>query len=281
MRKIRTISQLLDAMKRGERIQRANVKSPENKDTAHFNKNEGQCFCVSLAGHCIRIHSQYDEVYHLCADYLCDDVDPDITINIDESDIAYERKEATKDKYSYSNSYLETLAVYRKISIALLEYDIFLMHGAVIAEGDNAFLFTAKSGTGKTTHIRKWLDRLEAAYVVNGDKPLIKVSDSEVFACGTPWCGKEHMGRNTMVPLRAIVLMERGENNSINEISFSDAFISLLQQIYQPEESEKMKKVLRLFSTIKGRVRIYKFIFNNMKDDAFEVAYNALTKGNS
>ena len=150
------------------------------------------------------------------------------------------------------------------------------MHGAVIAYNNAAYMFTASSGTGKTTHIRKWLNNLPGAYVVNGDKPLIKITNAGAIACGTPWCGKEKFGKNCMVPMRAIVLMERGEDNIIQEISFGQAFTGLLQQTYMPKDVEKMKKTLALLSMLQGRVKFYRFLFNNKKDDSFEVAYNTI-----
>ena len=272
MGKIRNLSQLLNALENGYKVTKSTktaAPGPE-KDERHF--------CISVAGKKIDIDSLYSEVYSLCENYLCEG-EADIHVRISEEDIAYEREEAKQEHVSYGDSYLETLAVYRKIAEALLEYDIFLMHGAVVAEGQDAYMFTAKSGTGKTTHIQKWLKNLENGYVVNGDKPLIRITDTEVEACGTPWCGKEKMNKNCIVPLRAIVFMERGENNTIKEINYSEAFQYLLQQTYQPNNADGMRKMLKLLMRIKGKVRFYRHIFNNMKEDAFDVSYGVLTGG--
>lgn len=275
MSEIKNLSQLLDAMRKGYRISKSKARNPQSSHAAPRSTKEKRHFCVSIAGYAIGVDSMYSEVYMLCKEYLCEN-EPEIRISINEDDIAYERRGADLNRHTYTEGYLETLAVYRKISMAMLDYNIFLMHGAVISDGQNAYMFTAKSGTGKTTHIRKWLDQLPNAYVVNGDKPLIRIEDDEIIACGTPWCGKENMGTNKMAPLKAIVLMERGDNNEIHEITFGEAFTFLLQQTYQPAGAENMKKTLRLFSQLKGRVKIYKFAFNNMKEDCFDVAYNAL-----
>ena len=173
---------------------------------------------------------------------------------------------------------IETYALQRKVAESLISFSTFLMHGAVIAvDKQNSFMFTAKSGTGKTTHIRKWLENDPEAFVVNGDKPLIKVTDSEAIAYGTPWCGKEHLNTNIGVPLRAIVLMERSEDNEIEEISFSQAFPTLLQQTYRPADADKMRKTLSLLSALNGKMKFYRFRFNNLKPDAFRVSYEALT----
>lgn len=232
-------------------------------------------FNLSLAGHSFAVHALYREIYDLCEDYITDEpAENEITIT--EEDIQAERILARRQGLNPHNSYLETLAVYRKISEAFLNYNTFLMHGAVLAYENKAYMFTAASGTGKTTHINLWLENLENAYIVNGDKPLIRITEKEAIACGTPWCGKEKLGKNSMVPLKAIVMMERGEDNEIHEISFSEVLTFLLKQTYMPENAELMKKTLGLVPQLCGKVKFFKFRFNNLKNDAFEVAYKAL-----
>ena len=238
-------------------------------------KQDKRNFCLSIAGHSFFIHSLYTDTYEMSKEYLCED-EFDREINISISDIEYERSKAEESKKAWSEAYLETLAAYRKISEVVLDYDTFLMHGSVVAYKDAAYMFTAASGTGKTTHIRKWLDNLKDAYVVNGDKPLIRINAQGAIACGTPWCGKEKLGRNCMVPLKAIVLMERGENNEIEEITFEMALPFLLRQTYMPKNANLVKKTLGLLAQLKGKTRFYKFVFNNMKADAFCVAYNGV-----
>lgn len=278
---VRNISQLLDTTEYEDHNTKGTAVPEKEGFAARIKENEGQQFCISLGGHTIRINSMYSETYSMCQKFLVSSKEPELTVDICEKDLVMERKQVEMENIDQSDGYLETLAVYRKICKGLLDYDIFLMHGAVIATQGNAYLFTAKSGTGKTTHIRKWLRQLEDSYVVNGDKPLIKITENEAIACGTPWCGKEKMGTNCMIPLKAIVLMKRGNDNEIREISFSEAFTFLIQQTYQPDGVENMKKTLRLFSQLKSRVRFYEFIFNNMKDDCFNVAYEALTGENT
>ena len=138
-----------------------------------------------LAGHTVKIESVYPQVHTLCADYRTDDP-PEYIITTTEADIAFERAKSARENLQegapvqeYESSYLETLAVYRKLAQLLVQDDILLMHGAVVAVDGQAYLFTAKSGTGKTTHTRLWLRQFGAcAVMVNGDKPLIHISRS-------------------------------------------------------------------------------------------------------
>ena len=72
------------------------------------------------------------------------------------------------------------------------------------------------------------------------------------------------------------ISIEENFNNEIEEISFEKALSVLLRQTYIPADIAKMKKTLTLVAKLKERVKFYKYVFNNMKDDAFEVAYSAI-----
>ena len=156
-----------------------------------------------LAGHTVKIESVFPQVHTLCADYRTDDP-PEYVITTTEADIAFERAKSVQENIQegvpvqeYEDSYLETLAVYRKIAQVLVQKNVLLMHGAVVAVDGQAYLFTAKSGTGKTTHTRLWLRQFGVrAVMVNGDKPLIHITRKGATVYGTPWDGKEHLSRN-------------------------------------------------------------------------------------
>lgn len=275
MNEVRNLFQLMEALKQGYTVSNGQIIPLLRPIAAQKQEETERQFCISIADHSFEINTLYPDTYYLCRNYLTNHK-PEIKICISEKTIELERKELEREKIPQSDGYLETLAVYREICEALLSYDTILMHGAIVATEDAAYMFTAESGTGKTTHVKKWLENAEHSYVVNGDKPLIRIHDNEVIACGSPWCGKEQMNTNTMVPLKAIVIMERGENNHIREISLGQAFPFLLQQTYRPNDAEKIKKTLALVAKLKDKVRFYYFVFNNMKSDVFDVAYRAI-----
>lgn len=232
-------------------------------------------FVVEFAGLTIEVETVSPSACILCYDYLSNGK-PDFKVSINEEDIRYEQLENAKCGRNNTDVYSQTIAVYRKIVEKTLEYDMILLHGAVIAVGGEAYLFTAPSGVGKTTHIKQWLANLSEAFVVNGDKPLIKITDMNAIACGTPWCGNEHLGTNTMVPLKAIVILERSEDNSMEEISFLQAYKYLIQETYLPEDISKAKTTLKLLKKLEGKVSFWYFRCNNFKDDCFKTAYDTL-----
>ncbi len=237
-------------------------------------------FIIRLAKKNILIHSVYSVIHNTCKEYLVDSNEtPDIEISVNEEMLVQEAKRIKeREGEDHSLKMVEDLLVHRLIANAFLEYDTFLMHGAVISTGKEAYMFTAQSGTGKTTHVQKWLENIEGSFIVNGDKPLIILNEEGAFACGTPWCGKEHYGKNTIVPLKSIVLMERSDENRMEKVPLIKVFPAILQQTYQPEDADKMRKTLALLMKLKDHVSFYQFHFDNYKDDSFSVSYNELTK---
>jgi hypothetical protein len=237
-------------------------------------------FTVCLAGINVAITSLFDEVYDFCRDYLTD-APADMTVSINAEDILHEKtiniREAQIEGIpvvDYPDSHLEILAVYRKIVTKMLDFNTFLMHGAVVAVGDKAWLFTAPSGTGKTTHINLWLKNIPGSYVVNGDKPLIRVGD-ECTVYGTPWAGKEGMNRNVGVKLCGIVILNRGAENHIEKVHMTQILPVLIQQSYRPKDKVELEKTLSLLSRLGKMIPMYQ-LYCNMNPDAAFTSYNVL-----
>ncbi len=237
-------------------------------------------FVVSLAGHVIQIEAPYPQAEEFCRDFMSDGA-PEFSVRVEQRDINDQRLQETNARTVAlrPDSGFALPALHRLLTERLIDEDILLMHGAVIALNGEAYLFTAPSRTGKTTQIWQWLDHCPDAVVVNGDKPFIRFPDDGAppLACGSPWAGKESMYANVMVPLKAIVLMERAEDSRMERITLADAFPTLLQQVYRPEDPEKMRKTLRLLRRLDPAVSLWRFRFNNLKSDCFPTAYRALT----
>ena len=64
--------------------------------------------------------------------------------------------------------------------------------------------------------------------MINDDKPMLRIREDGADACGTPWDGKHRLSRNASAPLRAIVKLERAEENRIEPMNRADAFQLLM-----------------------------------------------------
>lgn len=226
-----------------------------------------------IADRIFELKCKYDYTPKLCADYETSCKSSDYIISVTDEEISAER-EGTLG--GFSCGYFESLAIYRKITDSLISDDCFLMHAAVLAFDGKAYAFTAKSGTGKTTHIKLWKKVYgNRVSVINGDKPLIrreKRGDGYSFTVyGTPWSGKERFNINTSAPLCGICLVERGEINEIERIEGEEAVPKLLGQLRLRRDEEYLAQLLGLLDTLVTDVPIYR-LRCNMSEDAARVA---------
>ena len=240
-----------------------------------------------IAEHVVCICSLHHDIHDLCQNYRTEVEKWDIMIVTTQSDIDVEKEIARKEDCleglaprSFTDGYLETLATYRKIARELLMDNILLFHGSCISVDREGYLFTAKSGTGKSTHTRLWRELLKnRAVMVNDDKPLLKVEKHLVTAYGTPWDGKHHLSNNIAVRLKAICILERGVVNEICQISPKEAFPMLLQQVNKPNDAKLMSVTLGLLDSLMDSVSLYR-LRCNQSIEAAEIAFKAIHERN-
>ena len=248
-------------------------------------KNHMADFTISLAGVPIRISSLHDTTRDFCSDYLCN-AEPQLSIEISPADIARERIQSARQRErdglpprETSEQYLEILALLRRIANRIVDENVVLFHGSAVAVDGKAYLFTAPSGTGKTTHTRLWLEQLPQAHVLNGDKPFLRLDpNGTASACGTPWRGKERYGCNEILPLAAICLLKRSEENHIAPITSRDALDALMRQTHIPNDATAMLKAIQLIGKIGEGVRLYR-LDCNMEPEAARVSIGAMIGG--
>lgn len=239
-------------------------------------------FTCRLAEVNVRVSALRLETKEFCREYLTEGV-PDFAVEIFPEDIAAERERSIKTSLAelgeivpYEDDYLETLALYRKIAEKMVNYQTLLFHGSAIGIDGEAYLFTARSGTGKSTHTRLWREQFGArTLMVNDDKPLLRIKEDGVWVYGTPWDGKHHLSCNTALPLKAICALERSEENHIQKESLKKFVPVALQQIYLPDDPEAMLDMLGLIEGLLSRVGLYR-LGCNMDPEAAIVAYEGM-----
>lgn len=223
-----------------------------------------------FAGICVEINHIYPYFADQAKDYLGGEA-PEFSIAVTQADIDLERTDGEAQ-----DGYIESLVIYRKLCEKLVEKDIILFHSAAITVDGRAYLFTAPSGTGKSTHIKLWRKRFgKAVGIINGDKPLISVTPTEIRAWGTPWDGKEHWSANKSAPIAGICQINRGAKNEIAPVSAADALGVLFTQTYHPATEQGMRKTVQLLAQIAQRVPLWK-LHCNMTTEAAEVSYAAM-----
>lgn len=201
-----------------------------------------------------------------------EDKNTDITINVDEKRVISAMKahpELVQDDWEYmltgSDFYTE-----------LLNYSGILLHASCIVVDGLAYAFSADSGTGKSTHTQLWLDYFkERAYMLNDDKPAIRMIDGTVYACGTPWSGKYDYSTPKIAKLQGICFLQRSETNWIKKAETGKAVFNVFSQTVRNLDEKNMNKLFDVLETIFANVPIYD-LGCNISQDAVLTSYNAM-----
>lgn len=102
------------------------------------------------------------------------------------------------------------------------------IHASVICNSGRAFLFLGKSGTGKSTHSRLWLENIPGSELMNDDNPIVRVlEDGTVMVYGSPWSGKTPCYRNVAAPAGAFVKIVQDKENRIEKMGILEAYVAL------------------------------------------------------
>ena len=243
-------------------------------------------FCIRLAGIPIGVTCQfpYTEIY--CRDYICDET-AQVEVTVESEDILLERERDTvhdngSGQYTDRSACLyELSALLRKISEALVSFNILLLHGSAIAVDGYGYLFTARSGAGKSTHAALWRQELMRSghdvYMINDDKPFIKVTRNEILVCGTPWSGKHCLDTNRMVPLHAIGKIEKSITNLTTLLPKGEYWTTMIKQSYIPERPELAERVLSMLQIIIEKTPCCR-ISCNMEPAAAQISWEMMSK---
>ena len=129
---------------------------------------------------------------------------------------------------------------------ALLQRGAPILHASYISWQGHAVLFSAPSGTGKSTQAGLWAQHA-GAEIVNGDRVLLRKRDDRWYAFGYPCCGSSQICLNRTLPLRAIVLLRQGAENAVEELPAARQVQALAGAIeVYPWDSEEIGRALDL-----------------------------------
>lgn len=236
-------------------------------------------FRIKLAGVSIGVDCVFDSTKEYCKKYLTDEA-PEFVLRITEAD---RQRERALIEYQASENYLECLALYRAVCERLLGRGVLLLHGSAISVDGEVYIFIAPSGTGKSTHTSFWRKALSEGHevvMVNDDKPLLRVTENGILACGTPWSGTYRLDTDISLPVKAICVLHRDSYNHIEPLLPQQALPELYQRVYIPRDSEAMRQVLSMLNIILRRADFWS-LGCDMSVDAALSAYRTMKKGES
>lgn len=223
----------------------------------------------------------YDLTARICQQYLYNGKEKaSFSVVITQEDIDREKLSDQKTGSILPDDFLESLALFRKLcNYILSEANGIVFHSSAVAVDGEAYLFTAPSGTGKSTHTRLWRELLgEKAVMVNDDKPIVRFVDNEFYVYGTPWNGKHRIGNNCRAKVKAICALKRSSQNVIRKISPKEILPLILNQTLRPKEANLMENLLVLIDKLLKSVSLYE-LGCNMDISAAQLSYSTMSKG--
>ena len=107
-----------------------------------------------------------------------------------------------------------------------------LFHAAAVSLDGKGYMFLGKSGTGKSTHARLWIQNLQGVELMNDDNPAVRImDDGTAIVYGTPWSGKTPCYKNVSAPLGGIVLLSQAPFNRITRLNGIGAYAAVVASI--------------------------------------------------
>ncbi|MBP5466382.1 MAG: hypothetical protein J6Y43_02320 [Clostridia bacterium] len=220
----------------------------------------------------------YGYTARLCEKYLYSGSDkPEFTAVMTQKDIDAEKMQEGAEKFP--DYYLESLALFRKLCDYTLSFKQgIIFHSSAVAVDGKAYLFTAPSGTGKSTHARLWREMLgDRAVMINDDKPIIRFTDGDFYVYGTPWNGKHRLDTNTRAKIAAICEIRRGKENKIYKISPQEMLITVMNQTIRPTETEKWDNLFFILDKLLSDVPLYR-LECDISEQASRISYGEMVE---
>lgn len=240
-------------------------------------------FKIMIAEVPVRIRCRHQETLDFLTPYLTDKkeaftIEPtDADLQQIQAELIRTAEEKGQTAHTYSAPLLERSAVHALLAEKIVEHDVLLMHGSALCMDGQAYIFTAKSGTGKSTHTRLWREVFgQRVWMINDDKPMLRIRPDGITVWGTPWNGKHHLSRNTYAPLKAVVLIRRGKENHIEPLDRADAFPVIMAQAYNTKDPALAAKILKLEMQLLNSADFYT-LYCNQEPEAACTAYKGIT----
>lgn len=157
----------------------------------------------------------------------------------------------------------------------MIKRDSLILHCAYTVYKGRAILFSAPSGTGKSTQAELW-KQYRGGRIVNGDRALLRKIDGVWSACGWPVCGSSDICESEDTPLYTIVMLRQGETNHIERLSPIQAFTQLYAQTTINQWNPAfVQRAMELIEDLIGQVPVYQLTCN-MTEDAVQCLEQAI-----
>ena len=203
-----------------------------------------------IAGLKVEMQPQFSRLRSQCQSYRSSGI-PVITVKPDPRDMSMPWMER------YPEEEREYICCSAAFCRGILAHGRFFLHASAVVSEDWAYLFSAPSGTGKSTHTALWTNLYPGSYILNDDKPVIWPDKGRITAWGTPFSGKSDLQVNRGVPLKGICFLKQAGENRIRPVPPAEALALLLGNTWRPENSCDMARLLDMIGQVAASIPVY------------------------
>lgn len=180
--------------------------------------------------------------------YYCDDPEgmpyARLSINPDGRNIGLEYVADFQDRFGYSQIILNHLG----LEALLLKRQVLLLHSSFIRlKNGDGVLFSAPSGTGKSTQAELWRKH-RTAEIINGDRAGLRKVADRWTAWGLTYAGTSGIYRNESANIVGIVVLKQSKKNAIRRLRFTEAVRYLYPEItvhrWEPASVDRVMDLL-------------------------------------
>lgn len=133
------------------------------------------------------------------------------------------------------------------------------IHASAIVYKGRAWLYTGKSGTGKSTHTRLINSCFLGVELLNDDSPIVRIENGKCMVYGSPWSGKTSCYKQRKVELGGIIRLYQDTHNRMEPLAVHQAIGALLPsfppELYLNEMGQQY--VIDIMSDILGVAEIF------------------------
>ncbi len=205
----------------------------------------------------IEITPEYDLSKKILASYACGEsaAAPDFCIKLNKSEL---------DRLCGTNPHLtpaevEQICLAECFSREMLRFGGVFLHASALSFRGRAYLFSAPSQTGKSTHTGLWQKVFGSneVKIINDDRPIIKAGADIPAVFGTPFSGGSGKEINVSVPLGAVFFLRRGRENSVRKLKADEITPLFLNNTVNFVSKAYMSALLENIETLIKKTSFY------------------------
>lgn len=180
---------------------------------------------------------------------------PHLQVRYDLQDVSRVQAIARREDWPWATGtkYLWTGVALNQL---MLHFRTMFFHASYVAYQGQGILFTAPSGTGKSTQAELWRKH-RGAEIINGDKAAVSLREQPMLH-SIPFSGTSGICKNVSLPLKAVVVLSQAPQNTVRRMGPAEIVSALCPNVFADQTvPEEWSLLLNLLLDLATSVPVY------------------------